>query len=407
MASTRKLPSGRYQGRYQDHGKRRTVKGTFRTKREALAAAVKAEGEAEKVSGVDLEFSEVVERWLEYRRSNGTSPGRMKDLVTLTNRLLPVFEGRAVRDLGPGDMDNAVQSLVSSGYSPNTVKQSMSCCRALFEWCERQGIVSVSPYKGVDLPKAAPLSERALAQEQVAEAVRIMADSFRPMMVTLAYTGIRLGECRGLHWSDVDFENNVIVVQRSYSTTLRVFKPVKGRRPRVVPMNGLLRQVLVQQMNRVSYPGVPNAGIPYVDVPVPESGLVFVNHRGWPFDQDVFRREFNVAFRAAGVSGPVRVHDLRHSYASWLAKSGLPMQDIQQLLGHSSVVTTERYSKYRIDDFSNVLSVLNGDSKAIERVQDSVIEAEVILDDEGEPVTLIEPDEDDYRESLTFGDAPD
>jgi integrase len=88
------------------------------------------------------------------------------------------------------------------------------------------------------------------------------------------------------------------------------------------------------------------------------SGLVLTGRLGGPLNGKNFgRRQWGDACEAAGV-GDARLHDLRHTFASWLVQDGVPLQEVQRLLGHASIVTTQRYSHLGTSQHDRVLAAL-------------------------------------------------
>jgi site-specific recombinase XerD len=71
-----------------------------------------------------------------------------------------------------------------------------------------------------------------------------------------------------------------------------------------------------------------------------------------------FRRAFKKALKQAGLPKSVRIHDLRHTFASWLAIKGVPLQQIKELLGHSQITTTLRYAHLNPDILRKVVNTL-------------------------------------------------
>lgn len=132
-------------------------------------------------------------------------------------------------------------------------------------------------------------------------------------------TGMRRGEMLGLEWTRVDFDNARILLEGIHT---------KSGKRRYVPLNqGAVHALKSRLQFRNKF--------------APESAKVFLQKNGKPVVQ------INYAFRqACNKSGIVdfRIHDLRHTFASWLVGEGVPLSEVRDLLGHSSIVQTERYA---------------------------------------------------------------
>jgi integrase len=153
---------------------------------------------------------------------------------------------------------------------------------------------------------------------------------WRLLILAALLTGMRQGELLGLKWGDVDWKARQVHVRRSY--TCGRFQEPKTRtsRRRVdVP------QVLIAELRQW------RLATRYSD----EDDLVFANSAGLPEDHsNLLKRGFYPALRRAGVRR-VRLHDLRHCYASFLIASNESPTRIQALMGHSSIMVT--FDTYR------------------------------------------------------------
>ena len=403
MATVRKLPSGNWQGRYHNKG-RMISAGTYPTKREALAAALHAEDQGEDTR---VWFSTVAEKWRQ-QHIIGKSPDTARAVeMHLRRRINPVIGRRALKTLTPGDMDTLVADMTGrQGLSGSTVKQTMTTVKAVLKYAVRNGLLTASPYVDVRMPKSSPLEERALTRAETDKILTAIDDTYRNPLLVLLYTGMRRGELQGMSWQDIDFTRNTISISRSFSHTYKRFKPTKGLNTRIVPINDLLAKILEQHRAQSDYPGEPLTHYPYDDTPIPTTGLVFTGIKGDPLNGDILLREMRAAARAVGIRGKIRLHDLRHTYATWQAQAGIPLQDVQRLLGHTTVQVTERYAKYQVKDFSSILEVLNeGSAEQIAKFAPSVEET-FPFDEHGEFITADEPDEDAYRETMQYGEEP-
>ena len=139
------------------------------------------------------------------------------------------------------------------------------------------------------------------------------------MFIRLALnTGCRRGELLKLEWSRVDFERHLFLLEAQHT---------KGRRRRVVPLNSDALQALRTLQAWQSEKGIV-------------SPFVFGWERGVI---TTFKTSWTSALRRAGIED-FRVHDLRHTFASWLVMQGESIYVVRELLGHASVTQTEIYS---------------------------------------------------------------
>jgi integrase len=140
----------------------------------------------------------------------------------------------------------------------------------------------------------------------------------REVVVFAVATGLRRGEICGLTWDRVYVERGLLMV--ATGGTLRS----KGGKKRIVPLNSVALAILKSR-----------AG---------QSPLPQVFHRGsHPIGDDFLGKSFKRAVRDAGLSDTLHFHSLRHTFASWLVQRGESIHAVSKILGHSSVVVTERF----------------------------------------------------------------
>lgn len=150
------------------------------------------------------------------------------------------------------------------------------------------------------------------------------------------YTGMRLGELINLRWKNVSLSKRRITVGDDYFTT-------KGRKQRVIPIcdklaNCLERRGALKGMNDEFVFGISAKGT---------------------LTKDYVSKTFKQIIRDLGISEEIKFHSLRHSFASYLAQQGVSPYHLKELMGHSSVTTTEIYAHLNEEVLEQAISKFN------------------------------------------------
>jgi integrase/recombinase XerC len=155
----------------------------------------------------------------------------------------------------------------------------------------------------------------------------------RAILEVFYSTGIRASELVGLDWSDVDFQLGIVRVVG------------KGSKERIVPIGEVALQTLRDYGQEVRN-----------DCHLPCTGKnpVFLNHRGGRITTRSVARVVDKQLRKAGIAVKISPHGLRHSFATHLLNSGADLRVIQELLGHTSLSTTQRYTHLNLDQLTAV-----------------------------------------------------
>ena len=383
------------------HGKKIGA-GSYRTKKEALEAARRAE--YEDIGGGNPSFREVAKKWLTWRNATASDQTMRSVTMHINRRLNPILGDMKIKAIKPTDIDDAIATMINNGLAPSTIKQTIGTCRNIFKYAnERMELISRNPASTAIIPKSRPVEDTALTHEEARAILEALPPEWRSIMTVLVYTGLRWGELKGLHWSDIDFEHEIIHVRRAWEQPERRFKSTKTNEIRSVPMNTTVKRTLEHMRDsQPDWPGKPPS-LTYT-VPIPDTGLVFSANNGGILSER-FRDVFIPAVRVAGIRRKVRVHDLRHTYASWLVIDGSSLEKVQTLLGHASIATTQRYAHYRNTSHEETKQLLNSRDIKVP-LPDSPLIEDVLFNDHGEYITADEPDEDDYRETMQYGEEP-
>lgn len=279
-----------------------------------------------------------VDRFCEHLQAQrGLSPQTVRayrrDLLQLTE----FAAGRGVES--PEALDvRAVRSflaVVHGDKAPATRARKLAAVRTFLDWhSERRG-EDVNPARAVARPKLPHRLPRVLTEgeaEGVAEAstepasvrAQILAARDRALVEVLYGSGLRASEASSIDASDVDFDR----------CEVRVLG--KGSKERVVPLGGACVAALQEWL----------AVRPLLG---PDSPALFLNHRGTRLTSRSVGRAVKALARAAGLGGDVHPHALRHSFATHLLDGGADLRAIQEMLGHASLSTTQKYTHLTTD----------------------------------------------------------
>ena len=272
----------------------------------------------------------IADRYLPY--VDGYKKAAWSDRSYLNNQILPVLGDKYLDQISKQDIIALHHGLRKKGYAPGTCNRSLILVRYAFNLAIKWEIpgVKANPSKDVPLFEDHAKKERYLSQEETQRLYESVQQSDNPMLQfiipMLILTGARKREVLDAQWDDFDFEH------RRWRIPI-----TKAGKPRHVPLSdGVLR--LLAQVPRKD-------GCPFVFAN-PKSGKPFVS---------VFN-SWDTARKKVGL-GDVRIHDLRHSFASFLVNAGRSLYEVQRILGHTQIKTTQRYAHLSQDTLIDAANV--------------------------------------------------
>ena len=224
--------------------------------------------------------------------------------------------------------------------STATQHARLSALRSFFGFLAREGKLLVDPAASLVLPKKRRSLPRALLTPKEALKLVESIDTKTPMghrdraVVEVLYaTGIRNAELRGLTLADFDAEAGTLFVRAG-----------KGGKDRMLPL-GPLVTAIVSDYVQIARPKLAKR---------PGVTSLFVSNNGWPLWPASVVRIVDLSAKRAGIKKAVRPHRLRHACATHMLQGGADVRHIQRLLGHSSLSTTEIYTRVEIGDLKAV-----------------------------------------------------
>lgn len=261
--------------------------------------------------------------------------------VVIENHLKPNIGDMKLQDVKGLHIQRMYNKLISEGSAPKTVKNIGAVAHKAFSVAVKQGLISNNPCDAAELPRVPRHEIKPLTDDDIPLFLKLI--SGHPMENAFAVcliAGLREGECLGLSWRQVDFENGVIVVdqqlQRHKEKGGKYFIApfTKSDRPRQLVLPPIVFEYLKKERNTQKINQVA-AGPKWEN----EFGLVFTNKNGKHLAFATFYYQFKDIVKEMG-RPELRPHDLRHTCATVAIATGSDVKSVQNLLGHATASFT-------------------------------------------------------------------
>ena len=290
----------------------------------------------------------LIRRYLAHLReernySPHTSRAYQADLERFLEFLARDFLNKDKDAVRPGDVDAlAVRSFLAvlsrAGLSRTSQGRALAAVRSLLRFAGREGTITANPAAGVRAPKTPRPLPRHLRPGEVEAVLEAparrdseLAPRDRAALELLYAAGLRVGELVSLDWDDIDLEGR----------TLRVLG--KGGKERMVPFGRQAAEALRAWRTTSEH-------LEHTE----DSDAVFRNRAGGRLTDRSVRRLLDRAVAAAAVAPGVHPHTLRHTFATHLLEAGADLRAIQELLGHASLSTTQKYTHLEVQRLLDV-----------------------------------------------------
>lgn len=274
------------------------------------------------------ESAEILEAFLQHLRvDRGVSPR------TLTNYRLDILsflgylkdKDKKLASVSREDLTEYLWHKKSQGLQPASLARYIACLRTFFTFLVGDERVTSDPASLLRTPRKAERLPRYLTVEEVARLLTGVGSAkdrdvrLRAMLEVMYAAGLRVSELTGLRLDGVDFKRGCVRVMG------------KGGKERVVPIGERARLAVQGYLDRR---------------PVTPASVktLFVSDRKGPMSAVQFWRLIRQAAIQVGIQKPVTPHTLRHSFASHLVQNGADLRAVQEMLGHSSISTTQIYT---------------------------------------------------------------
>jgi integrase len=324
-----------------ENGKRvrKHVMGRSRNEvKDKMAALIRAHEEKRPIPDQRERLGPFLRRWLDEvaRPTLRASTYDSYDDI-LKAHLIPGLGRHPIAKLSPAEVQSFLNAKFASGLSPRRVQYIHAVLRRALVTAERWGMVTRNVAKLVEPPRVPKHEISPLTPEQAKTLIETSVDDrHRALWITALGTGMRQGELLGLRWEDVDLDAGRLRVRHSLANVdgaLTLLEPKTDRSRRTVLLADAVVTALRAHRTRQRMERLVS-GSRWTD-----SGHVFTTLHGTPYHAATITRAFKAALTRAGLP-TCRFHDLRHAAATFLLAQGMTLEDVKNLLGHSSITLT-------------------------------------------------------------------
>jgi integrase len=342
-----------------NHNGRRKSKriGSESAAREAAAKIeaklVLKEFEIEKHTSKAPTFKDHAKLWLSLPHDWKQSTRESYEL-NLKNHIYPALGKYPLNEIGRKDLKAFFDGLLSKGKSPATVAGIRAPIKGILSHAVDSELIEVNPILNLTIAMrkkktlVEPLTEPE-AEKLLQAAKKHLGGHYYPHILCALRTGMRLGELKALQWSDIDFDKRQIEVQRSCRRG--VISDTKNHKRRRVDITPLLTDTL-KELKLTQKKRAIESGRPFSD-------FVFASRRGNIFIRVPFEYALRKCLEAAKLKR-IRIHDLRHTYATIRLLRGHNIGDVSYQLGHSSIkITYDVYGHWIPGHFKNEVDELD------------------------------------------------
>lgn len=292
---------------------------------------------------VQLKEDFLVETSVSKTQSINTVKSYSQDLDQFFDFLSEKACGKQLEDLTPADLKpehirRFAVHLGRQAYKGSTISRKLSAVRSFCRFLTRRGVVGENPAKGVSARKAHAYLPKVLSQEDIARIISVI-DTATPLgmrdraIIELLYgSGLRVSELASLNVGDIDYSLGFVQVTG------------KGGKERFVPLGSIALDALGRYLDE---------GRPVLEQKHPKQSQelslmrqpLFLNRLGKRLSDRSIRRILYKYILLAGIDPKgLSPHTLRHSFATHLLSGGADLRSVQEMLGHSSIKTTQIYT---------------------------------------------------------------
>ncbi|PID85621.1 MAG: tyrosine recombinase [Chloroflexi bacterium] len=266
----------------------------------------------------------------EYKYSNNTTAAYKNDLGQFLKFLNAEYNIKDWSEVTPDIVDAYVAYMKEKAYASSSVARKVAAVKSFFNFLFARGIIEDNPTTNVDSPKVKKRLPKTLTAEDIDKLLQAPQQKRSPkhlrdtaLLSMLYSTGMRVTEVVSLRVDDVDLQANMLHCH--------------GK-------DGQIRDLPLDKATRDAVAAYLDGGRQYL-VKNKEENALFLNHRGQQLTRQGLWLIIKAYAKKANLSGEVTPHTLRHSFAAHKLDDGSDLQEVQRLLGHANISTTQIYTQ--------------------------------------------------------------
>ena len=284
-----------------------------------------------------MTVNNLLDKWLEYQKSRVRESTWQSYQWTL-KRIKSALGNLLLEELAPLSIEDFLLDLRSSKLSATSIRYHYNVLSEALTRAVRWRLIAVNPALAVDPPKKAHFEAKVLNNAELATLIQAAQGKFLYLPIVLAATcGLRRGEVCGIRWQDVDLDHSTIYVRHTLDWIdgkLDLHAVKTARSERSVKLAQVTVEAFKKEKVRQAADKLKNGEL-YQD-----RDYCWAWDDGRPYAPDYLYKKFCLLLKEAKLP-TVRFHDLRHSHATSLLASGVPVKIISERLGHTSVSFTQ------------------------------------------------------------------
>ena len=333
----------------------KTVSGTKKQAEKIMMKMMKDLETDSYVKDSNITVEKFLREWYETYIAPHKSPTTSATyLYNIENYILPRFGRMRLQDLSTIEIQKwyneiAVKSPLSNRpLTPKTIRNIHMNLNAALKRAVLLEIIRKNPGENIELPKCKPYKADVYSADELQKLFEVAkGNELEIGIMLLVCLGIRRGELMALLWTDIDFDNRLINIDKSTvkvkrsETVTKDPKSESGKRIIEAPdvLINFLRHERKEYMKRKLQHGAD----------FHDNNLVICQSDGKPFSVDYYSHKFKRLLEVNGLK-KIRLHDLRHSHATYMLKLGVNVKAMQKRMGHSTFSTTMDTYSHVLDD---------------------------------------------------------